>query len=947
MPLSSSSPFAISYRLAIWGGLLFGLLVSLWGYYSFDRIARTQLADSIGRLAQVSRSQFQGRIDSNLEVLDVVSGALENMPTLSRESFAHLVNPALARHPEIWAIHWVPRVAHQDRARYEQALSALNFGIQGLSELKLPENRTVPAQPRSVYFPIIFSEPILKNRTVLGFDARSRVSNAAAMDAAVQNNSLFWASSAFKIIQDASGPPAVLIYRPVYQKDRRLTSVSDREAALLGFVAIVLRPSVLIEKILGSLPDVGVDYYLYQGQDGADRTLLYHHVSRLDTSLVQERGIATEQASLVLPGQQWALQISVSDIFLKTNGINITRKWWVLWGGVAFSFLVSGFLWLNLRAHRATHRERDRAQLYLDTVEAIILVLDQQGCITRINRKGCQLLGQTEAALLGQRWRDFLSDGDTSWPDMAAQNVMSTRFYHESALALPNQETRYIAWHSVLMTEGDSATVGLLCAGEDVTERRRAMIRERARNAALQLAAAAAPLSAVFEAIIAGVEQEDPSMLCSILLLDREGRHLLYGAAPSLPEAYSRAIHGVEIGDGVGSCGTAAYRGARVIVENIQTHPYWRDFKGIAAQHHLGSCWSTPIKNGAGKVLGTFAIYHHQACAPNDVALEMIESTADIVSLVIEHHHAQMTLLSEKQKFETLLHTAGDGIVVLDLEGRVRVVNDAFCKTLGYPKEKLMTMRPWDWDADLGETSIRLMMQDILHKPTCFDSRHRDVHGNIRHVEISVAAITLEDETLIWTSSRDISERKALEAELRKQSTTDPLTGAPNRRYFMDRMESECVRARRHRRPLAVLMLDLDFFKIINDSFGHAYGDKVLRHTVETCLSLLRQNDVVGRIGGEEFALLLPETGEEGALEVAERLRARISEIRIPIHEQDQLSAAPAFSCSIGVALYSHNDSSHEAFLSRADAALYQAKARGRNRVVLASTQVSADFLAQ
>lgn len=233
MPLSSSSPFAISYRLVIWGILFFGVLVSLWGYCAFGRIERTQLTQSIERLAQVSRSQFQGRIESNLEVLDAVSGALENTPALSREAFAHLVKPALVRHPEIWAIHWIPRVSDADRARHEQELRGLNLGIQGFSELKLPENRTDPAKTRSTYFPILFSEPILKNRSVLGFDVRSRALNAAAMRAAIQNNSLFWASRAFKTIQDVQGPPAVLIYRPVYQKGTKRDTMSDREAALL------------------------------------------------------------------------------------------------------------------------------------------------------------------------------------------------------------------------------------------------------------------------------------------------------------------------------------------------------------------------------------------------------------------------------------------------------------------------------------------------------------------------------------------------------------------------------------------------------------------------------------------------------------------------------------------------------------------------------------------
>ena len=122
----------------------------------------------------------------------------------------------------------------------------------------------------------------------------------------------------------------------------------------------------------------------------------------------------------------------------------------------------------------------------------------------------------------------------------------------------------------------------------DITEREQTELREQSRNRVLEMLAQGAPLGIVLEAIVRGVEQQHPTMLCSILLLDIGGKHLLTGAAPSLPDFYNTAINGIEIGIGVGSCGTAAFTGQRVIVEDVQTHPYWSSYKELARRGEAG-----------------------------------------------------------------------------------------------------------------------------------------------------------------------------------------------------------------------------------------------------------------------------------------------------------------------------------------------------------------------
>jgi diguanylate cyclase (GGDEF)-like protein len=169
-----------------------------------------------------------------------------------------------------------------------------------------------------------------------------------------------------------------------------------------------------------------------------------------------------------------------------------------------------------------------------------------------------------------------------------------------------------------------------------------------------------------------------------------------------------------------------------------------------------------------------------------------------------------------------------------------------------------------------------------------------------------------------------------LEKELIHISRHDSLTGACNRRCLGELAEREIALAERHGRPLAIAMLDIDHFKLVNDTYGHDVGDEAIKAFVKTCESNLREIDHFGRIGGEEFVCILPETAKAEALLCAERLRLSIEALRIEIPQRTL-----QFTVSIGVALRDPAHSDWNALLKAADDALYQAKRTGRNRTVL------------
>ncbi|MBF0290906.1 MAG: diguanylate cyclase [Nitrospinae bacterium] len=180
---------------------------------------------------------------------------------------------------------------------------------------------------------------------------------------------------------------------------------------------------------------------------------------------------------------------------------------------------------------------------------------------------------------------------------------------------------------------------------------------------------------------------------------------------------------------------------------------------------------------------------------------------------------------------------------------------------------------------------------------------------------------------------QDITKRKELELRLEQQANTDFLTGCASRRRFLELAKQEFVRNKRYGGDMSVLMLDIDRFKAINDTYGHQAGDTTLIKFVQECQGILREVDFIGRMGGEEFAIILPATGGRQALEIAERLRKAVADTEVPMQESSPLR----FTTSIGIASLIEGDLNAELIINRADKALYEAKNTGRNKVCAAA----------
>jgi diguanylate cyclase (GGDEF)-like protein/PAS domain S-box-containing protein len=321
---------------------------------------------------------------------------------------------------------------------------------------------------------------------------------------------------------------------------------------------------------------------------------------------------------------------------------------------------------------------------------------------------------------------------------------------------------------------------------------------------------------------------------------------------------------------------------------------------------------------------------------PVEMTTAPIERAGERIGAVVAFHDIsqRQAALARDRLLVSALEAAANGIVITDPDARIEWVNPAFETLTGYRREEVMGIRP----AELVKSGLHdqafysTMWQTILAGQTWrgeIINKKRD--GSLYNEELIIAPVLDESGVVrhFVGIKQDISERKRLEAELLQLATTDSLTGLPNRRQFLALLEQESARQKRCSEPArSLLMLDLDHFKQINDCHGHAAGDAVLRHFADLVRANLRKTDLAGRLGGEEFAILLIGSDLASASEFAEGLR---KEVAADLVEFDGKTLR--VNVSIGVTQLSAADASADVTLARADTALYLAKERGRNRV--------------
>ncbi len=572
------------------------------------------------------------------------------------------------------------------------------------------------------------------------------------------------------------------------------------------------------------------------------------------------------------------------------------------------------------------------------------------------------------------------------------------------------------------------------------------------RSRVLELLVQAAPLEQILETLLLGLERVRPGALCSLMLLDAEGKRFARTFGPSLPDFYNAALVGLAIGPATGSCGTAASTGERVVVEDIASHPFWHDYKELATKAGLAACWSQPVKSSSGQVLGTFAIYYRTPQAPQAADLEQIEQSAALACIAIEKDSEAQKLRDSEERYRTLVEWSPDPVLV-HRQGIVLYVNPAAVRTFGaHLAEDLVGRQTQDLIHPDYRQDQSARMTALMHNQTItpmVESCFLRLDGSTFDVEVQGTAIVYTGQPAIHVAVRDISERKLAKDKLKLAASVfsharegiaitdaatlivdvnqpfstitgysreevlgtqpgifrrgphseayfealwqglreqghwsgeiwsarksgeayaelitisavtdthgivqnyvilfvditpmktyqkqlenlahfDGLTMLPNRLLLADRLQQAMSQSQRRKQSLAVVFLDLDGFKAVNDQYGHGTGDELLVVVSQRMKGALRDGDTLARIGGDEFVAVLVDLDQPGDAEpVLERLLLAAADPVTLGNAEINVSA------SMGIAVYPRDGTHADLLLRRADQSMYLAKQAGRNR---------------
>ncbi|MEY2498961.1 MAG: hypothetical protein QOD12_2517 [Verrucomicrobiota bacterium] len=304
----------------------------------------------------------------------------------------------------------------------------------------------------------------------------------------------------------------------------------------------------------------------------------------------------------------------------------------------------------------------------------------------------------------------------------------------------------------------------------DITERKRGEALFTGEKRLLEMIATGVPLKEILDALCLIIEDYHSGTLASVLLLRPDGLHLDSVSGPSLPKRWTQQMESLPIGPCAGSCGTAAYRGARVIVSDIATDPLWDvpQHRAAALRHGLRASWSNPILSSKGKVLGTFCLYARETRSPNSHDLGLMEKATDLARVAIERDRAEAALRTSEEKYRDLINASPDAICVLDADSKCVMANPAAVELAGRAEDELIGI-------SIAETYVpeeRHLLEHRIDKLKAagslrFERKFVRKNGGIIPVEVSLSALRGRHYQSII---RDISERKRREALLAREN---------------------------------------------------------------------------------------------------------------------------------------------------------------------------------
>ncbi len=556
-----------------------------------------------------------------------------------------------------------------------------------------------------------------------------------------------------------------------------------------------------------------------------------------------------------------------------------------------------------------------------------IYQIDTEGNCLFVNRRWCEIAGIPAEETIGKGWTRTLHPDDRDalnahWQEAASSDSewsMDFRFVR------PDGKIIWVSGNAVPLRDAKGEIAGFLGNNLEITLRKRSEEQERLRSTVAECLAQDAPLPEILHLIAMGAERQVHGIGCSIKLLDEHGDHLVDVAPSGLPDRAVRV--GISVDNRHIACAAAVQRGMRSEEGNLRPHPCGEDCRAPADQAQPVACWSEPILSMNGAVLGVFACYWTPQFAPDTGDIELLHEAARLAGFAIEKKNTA----SELQIAASVHQAVSEAIIVTDANNRIIAVNPAFTQVTGYAAHEAIGQTPRLLKSGRQDISFYREMWLALESTGRWQGEiwNRRRNGEEYPEWLSISTIYDGNGLVLRRIAMfsDITEKKRTEETIWRQANYDALTELPNRRLFLDRLHHEIMKAKRAGLLVALLFIDLDRFKEVNDTLGHHTGDLLLIEAARRIANFVRTTDTVARLGGDEFTVVMSDLHDISRVgEVAQTMLVAMAE---PFSLGGD---AIYISASIGITVFPNDAEDIEALLRNADQAMYAAKEQGRNR---------------
>ena len=881
-------------KLLFWLVLTAGLIITYFSQQAAYNSAYNLQQENFNFKTRLIKLRIEHRLITYESLLQGVKGLYVATEDVSREDF----------HNYVTILNLESQFSGIQGVGFSQIIppQIKNEHIESIRKEGFPNYSLRPESQRDLYTSIIYLEPFTeRNQLAFGYDMYSEPVRRTAMEQARDLDEAVMSGKVTLVQENEQTVQAgFLMYLPVYRNGHPHKTLVERRANIIGWVYAPFRMDNLMAGILGEQAST-IDYTIYDGENATPEALMYDDDDHLLSINFQDEALFHTNQKINGIGHVWQIYLRSLPTF--DAGIDTRQVVTIQLTGIAMSILLSLLVWLLANRRERAIRLARRMTSELHSSEASLKESQRiatLGNYTLDIRSGLWTSSEVLDQILGidntfersvEGWKSLVHPEDREMMASYFKNDVlgkAKTFDREYRIIRHNdQAQRWVHGFGKLTRDNQGHVVSMHGAIQDIT-----------------------PYKLVEQAL-----HESEEKYRRLFELSEDPMWLIYGDRFMMANSAAAEILGYEATD------------ALINAHPSELSPEFQP-NGKQSDIEANAIMTIAYREGYHRFEWTHKKKNNEELVV-DVSLTRIpydgsDALFCIWRDITERKKSEATLI----KLSLAVEQSPSSIIITNLDRQIEYINRTFLLTTGYSRDEVIGQNPRILQSGKTPKTTYDEMWSYLAKGESWHgeliNRRKDGSDFIELVTIS--PVRQDGKITNYLAVKhDITEQKQADERIERLAHFDQLTGLPNRNMLIDHFKYALSLVQRRETKLVVMFLDLDHFKDINDTLGHSIGDQLLIEIAKRLKECIREQDMVSRMGGDEFILILPDTDANGAMQVATKLIAAISQ---PFHTERHELASTA---SIGIALYPDDGENFEKLSQNADAAMYRAKEEGRN----------------